>query len=54
MDHSERDKLIALYRDGYRAIVEALHNVTDEEMAAQPAPASGRRATSSITSPTAR
>ena len=37
MDHTERDKLIALYRDGYRAIVEAMHNATDEEMAAKPA-----------------
>ena len=39
MDHSERDKLIALYRDGYRAIVEAMHNATDEEMAAKPSAA---------------
>ena len=38
MDHTERDKLIALYRDGYRAIVEALHNATEDEMAARPAP----------------
>lgn len=38
MDKTERDKLIALYRDGYRAIAEALHNATGEEMAARPAP----------------
>lgn len=38
MDHTERDKLVALYRDGYRAIAEALHNATQEEMAARPAP----------------
>lgn len=38
MDHAERDKLVALYRDGYRAIAEALHNATQEEMAARPAP----------------
>lgn len=39
MDQTERDKLIALYRDGYRAIVEALHNATEDEMAARPGPA---------------
>lgn len=38
MDHTERDKLVGLYRDGYRAIVEALHNVTEEELAAKPGP----------------
>ena len=38
MDRKERDRLIALYRDGYRAVVEALHNVTEEELATQPAP----------------
>ena len=37
MDNTERDKLVALYRDGYRVVAEALHNVTDEEMAARPA-----------------
>jgi hypothetical protein len=36
MDRTERDKLIALYRDGYRAIVEALSNATEEEMGARP------------------
>ena len=38
MDRKERERLIALYRDGYRAIVEALHNITEEELAAQPGP----------------
>lgn len=38
MDRTERDRLVALYRDGYRAVVEALHNVTEEELAAKPAP----------------
>jgi hypothetical protein len=38
MDRTERDRLVALYRDGYRAVVEALHNVTEEELAARPAP----------------
>jgi hypothetical protein len=38
MDRTERDRLVALYRDGYRAVVEALHNVTDEELAAKPGP----------------
>ena len=39
MDTTEREKLVGLYRDGYRAVVEALHGATDEEMAARPAPA---------------
>src|SRR5512145_872961 len=38
MDRTERDRLVALYRDGYRAVVEALHNATDEELATPPAP----------------
>ena len=38
MDRKERDRLIALYRDGYRAVVEALHNITEDELAAAPAP----------------
>jgi DinB superfamily len=36
MDISERDRLIALYRDGYRAVVEALHGATEEQLAARP------------------
>jgi hypothetical protein len=38
MDRKERDRLIALYRDGYRAIVDALYNASDEELATRPAP----------------
>jgi len=39
VDAQERKKLIALYRDGYRAVVEVLHNITPEELDAKPAPA---------------
>jgi hypothetical protein len=38
MDAKERERLIALYRDGYRAVVEALHNISEEELAATPGP----------------
>ena len=38
MDRKERERLIALYRDGYRAVVEALHNATEEQFTAKPAP----------------
>lgn len=38
MDRKERERLIALYRDGYRAVVEALYNASDDELAAKPAP----------------
>ena len=38
MDTKEREKLVGLYRDGYRAVVEALHNASEEELAAKPAP----------------
>ena len=38
MDKKERDRMIALYRDGYRAVVEALHNADEEELSARPAP----------------
>ena len=38
MDSKERDRLIALYRDGYRAVVEALDNAGDEELDARAAP----------------
>lgn len=37
MDRKERERLIALYRDGYRAIVDALHGATEEELDARPA-----------------
>jgi len=38
MDAKERDRLIALYRDGYRAVVDALHNIEEEELDARRAP----------------
>jgi hypothetical protein len=38
MDRKERERMIALYRDGYRAVVEALHNATEEQLAARSAP----------------
>ncbi|MEO5897747.1 MAG: DinB family protein [Vicinamibacterales bacterium] len=38
MDSKERDSLIALYRDGYRAVVEALHNADEEELGAREGP----------------
>jgi len=38
MDRKERERLIALYRDGYRAVVEALHNATEEQLDARRAP----------------
>jgi hypothetical protein len=38
MDAKERERLIALYRDGYRAIVDALHGAGEEEFARRPAP----------------
>jgi hypothetical protein len=39
MDVREREKLVAQYRDGYRAIVGALHGASEEELAAKPGPA---------------
>ena len=38
MDKKDRERLIALYRDGYRAVVEALHSATEEQLDARPAP----------------
>ena len=38
MDRKERERMIALYRDGYRAVVEALHNATEEQLDAKPGP----------------
>jgi hypothetical protein len=38
MDVKERERLIGLYRDGYRAIVEALHGADEEALAFSPAP----------------
>ena len=36
MDKKERERLIGVYRDGYRAIVEALQGVTDDLLDARP------------------
>ena len=38
MEAKERERLIALYRDGYRAIVEALHGADEEALAFRPGP----------------
>ena len=38
MDHDERDRLIAQYEDGYRAVAEALVKITPEELDARAAP----------------
>lgn len=38
METKERERLIAIYRDGYRAVVEALHGAGEEALAKQPAP----------------
>ena len=38
MDQQERERLIALYRDGYRAVVDALHGATDDHLGARPGP----------------
>ena len=38
MDAKERERLIALYRDGYRAVVDALHGAEDERLSKRPAP----------------
>jgi hypothetical protein len=38
MDVKERERLIALYRDGYRAVVEVLHGATEEQLSASPGP----------------
>ena len=39
MEPKEREKLIGLYRDGYRAVVEALHGATEAQMVKRPGPA---------------
>ena len=36
MTADERTRLIALYRDGYRAVVEAIHDLTEEQFDARP------------------
>lgn len=38
MDASERERLIALYRDGYRAVAEALLGADEALLAAKPVP----------------
>jgi len=38
MDRKERERMIALYRDDYRAVAEALHNATEDQLGAKPAP----------------
>jgi hypothetical protein len=38
MDHEERKKLIAQYRDGYAAVAEALLKITPQELDARPGP----------------
>ena len=38
MDRTERERMIALYRDGYRAVVESLHKATEEELDGRAAP----------------
>ena len=38
MDKDTRQKLIAQYKDGYRAVAEALAGATDQELDAHPAP----------------
>jgi hypothetical protein len=38
MDHDDRERLIAQYRDGYAAIAEALLKITPEELDARRAP----------------
>ena len=38
MDANTRDELIFLYRDGYRAVAEAVAGATDAELDARPAP----------------
>jgi hypothetical protein len=38
MDHEERKKLIAQYRDGYAAVSEAMLKITPQELDARPGP----------------
>ena len=38
MDDKQREELIGQYRDGYRAVAEALLKITDEELDARQAP----------------
>jgi hypothetical protein len=38
MDRQTRDELVARYKDGYRAVADALKGATDAELDARPAP----------------
>jgi hypothetical protein len=38
MDPKERGRLVALYRDGYRAVVDALHGADEAELGRRPGP----------------
>jgi hypothetical protein len=38
MDPEQRARLVEMYRDGYRAVAEALLKITDEELDARPGP----------------
>jgi hypothetical protein len=38
MEKDERERLIGVYRDGYRAIVDALRGATDDQLDARPRP----------------
>ncbi len=38
MDKKKRDQLIEQYKDGYRAVADAIAGATDEELDARPAP----------------
>lgn len=38
MEHDEREQLVAMYADGYRAVSEALLKIAPEELDASPAP----------------
>ena len=54
MDHEERKKLIAQYRDGYAASGRSAAEDHPEELDAKPGPGRWTRARSCTTSPTAR
>ena len=44
MDRKERERLIAMYRDGYRVVVEALHGISEALYRAQTEKAGGESA----------
>jgi hypothetical protein len=37
LEKTERERLIGVYRDGYRAVAEALHGANEEELSRKPA-----------------